>query len=261
MAKDEFIRKMGDELLEKLKNSPLFKERLLEDIKNGDVFPAIRNCYVDFYYKGGRLFVFDKHGFKTHKKYAVTPEDSLQNYVTEDHFNELASGTKSYVKDYKKIKENCKLYSGEEANGISSLYKYSYLRDEGIVLLDIEIALKSENEEKDTDRMDILLFDKKDAVLKFVEGKLYSNSEIRSNTYPEVVKQVGRYNVQIASKKASIIDAYSKYIEIVNWIFDLQLPLPLDIFPKTGFYIFGFDSYQRKLDLKENVIPKLNDQD
>ncbi|MBU0573888.1 MAG: hypothetical protein KKH83_05375, partial [Candidatus Margulisbacteria bacterium] len=168
------------------------------------------------------------------------------------------SESKSFLNDYSKIRDICGMYSGSESAGVSFLYKYSYLKEEApIILLDIEIAMDTDNDDKDTDRIDILLFNKKDKSLKFLEGKLYSNNEIRSTTSPKVIKQVKGYNVQIANKREEILTAYSNYINIVNEIFDLDLPRPSTISPETGLYIFDFDSYQLKHDLKEKILPKL----
>ncbi len=45
---------------------------------------AIRNGYIDFYHKGGRLFKFDKKGFQTHIKYAAVIEKDKKDYLTQD---------------------------------------------------------------------------------------------------------------------------------------------------------------------------------
>src|SRR5208282_6268144 len=84
----EFKRSLNDDTLNKLKNDePLFKKCLLPDIRSGEVFPAIRKDYIDFYYAGRRLFGYDKDGFKTHIKYASVLK-TKNPYIRE---NEIAT--------------------------------------------------------------------------------------------------------------------------------------------------------------------------
>jgi hypothetical protein len=55
--------------------------------------------------------------------------------------------------------------------GVSSLYhKHSYLSDNNIVVLDIEVSFESFNEEHSQDRIDILLYKKDTKTLQFVEA-------------------------------------------------------------------------------------------
>ncbi|MBU1864553.1 MAG: hypothetical protein KKH94_12910 [Candidatus Omnitrophica bacterium] len=247
---------------ENLKKELLFNDCLLPDINRGNVFPAIRNGYMCFYYEGQLLFRYDGE-FKTHIKFATTPGDATENYVSEKSF--LGNGQallKSFKEDYNKIKTNCKLYSkGSEAAGLSSLYKYSFARSkENIVVLDIEISFESQGESKNQDRVDVLLYNKKTKKLKFVEAKLYSNKEIRSKTTPRVVSQIKKYNRQIDSKQhADILPGYKKYICCMNDLFGIKIACPTGVLQRTGLYIFGFDAYQKKWDLDKKIVPQLKD--
>ena len=127
--------------------------------------------YICFYYRGSLLFKYKKE-FKTHIKFATTPDDSSENYVSEKSL--LGSNRallKSFKEDYNKIKTNCELYSkGSEAAGVAHLYQYSFVLNKGdIVVLDIEVSFESQDENKNQDRVDILLYSKKSNKLKFVE--------------------------------------------------------------------------------------------
>ena len=257
-----FIRNIKPDLLKQLKDHELFKNKLFNDIKNGKVFAALRNNRIDFYFKGGKLFSFNKNGLLTHIKYATTPEDEIGSYVTESEFSEKCGNSiKSFVSDYNKIKTNCELYSkGSEAACVSYLYsKYSFFSSAAdIVVLDIEISLKAdEDKNRNQDRIDILLYSKPDRALKFVEAKLYTNKEIRSETDPEVVGQIERYNSQIERKEGEICNAYGKYVEIMNDLFSLKIERPMKILPGAGLYIFGFDEDQSKGNLTKNIRPNL----
>ena len=121
----KFERKFEKSLINQLQNSDLWNNHLKEDFK--EVFLAVRNNDIGLYYKGGKLFGFDKNGFKTHFKFAAVIDNPDKNYLTENEINtqKLIS---NFSENYKRIKENCKLYSGVEAQGVSEIYhKYSYL--------------------------------------------------------------------------------------------------------------------------------------
>lgn len=260
--KNGFVRKLDKEIIQGLKNqSPLF-EQLLKDTKleKKAVFPAIRNNRIDFYFSGGKLFSYEKGEFSTHYKYASvlipTGEDP---YVKETQLNNLKK-IESYLEGYDRIKENCSLYAGVEAIGVSELYgKYSYLSNGNkVVVLDIEVAFRAEDEADDRhmNRVDILLFDTKTATLRFYEAKHYTNKEIWSqkNKRPPVVKQVERYERQIENNEAHILGTYKSYVEILNNLFDLTLPTPKKLEKNVGLLIFGFDKNQLNGRLEELIM-------
>jgi hypothetical protein len=273
---------MSSSLIGLLKGSAFFNSALLPDIKNGEVFSAIRNESIDFYHKGGKLFGFDKSGFYTHKKYAGlfdTASRKYKNYVSADEIMKY-HGITDMREIYQRVKEYCSLYSGVEASGVSNIYEsYSNINSkEGIVVLDIEIAFEelakeskilTENDEsaiqegleqrdslnageginrrKRTDRIDMLLIDKTGVKgkLRFVEAKHYTNSEIRSDSpTPEIINQLKKYDKQIKANRKIIIDQYKNYNLIMKDLFNVSLPNDLDIIDETKLIVFGFDKEQ-----------------
>jgi len=252
-----FERKLEKSLIDKLKNSDLWQKPLKEDCEEQNVFFAVRNNDIGLYYKGGKLFGFDINEFKTHIKYASVIDNADTYYLTE---KELA--TKKLISDFKgnydRIKDNCKLYSGIEAQGVSEIYhKYSYLSDENVVVLDIEISFEAVDKTsgKKQGRIDILLYNKEKQALKFVEAKHYSNPEIWSKTKPKVIGQINNYEKQIKKNKNEIITAYTNYIEAINAVFfDLKLPLPRTVEDKVSLLIFGFDDDQKKGRLQKLIL-------
>lgn len=231
----------------------LWSNKIKQDCKNQNVFLAIRNNRIDLYHKGGKLFTYDRNGFKTHLKYASVISSKGKDYLTEAELLDykLASDFKS---NYLRIKENCSNYSGIEDSGVSDLYhKHSYLSNSNVVVLDIEISFKSRNKEKKQDRIDILLFNKESKTLHFVEAKHFSNKEIWSTTVPKVIGQIKRYESQIAERKIEILSTYSKYIEIINRIFNISLPEATKIDDDVTLLIFGFDNDQKYGRLKELI--------
>ena len=248
-----FKRKLDKTIIDNLQNTNLWSEKIKKDCNRQKVFLAIRDNLIDFYHRGGRLFCFDKQGFKTHIKYASVIPKTGKDYLTEPELSDykLAADFKT---NYHRIKENCSNYSGIEAAGVSALYhKHSYLSDNNIIVLDIEVSFESFNEENTQDRIDILLYKKDTQTLQFVEAKHYSNSEIRSRTTPGVIDQVNKYESQILKRRTEILSGYTEYLKIVNNIFNISLPKPKTIEDKVILLIFGFDQDQKTGKLKKMV--------
>lgn len=255
----KFTRSFGQPLIESLRNQPLFIKKLQRDIEQGTVFPAIRKDQIGFYHKGGRLFLYDGKGkeFKTNAKYAVGAYLNLKGDVGIGDLKDIKVEDEFFVKGYERIKENCSLYAGEEADGVSQVYsKYSYATCKSdIVVLDIEATFSSS--ERKTDKIDLLLYDNKKKRLKFYEAKHFSNSEIWG-TEPKVINQIKRYEKQIKVSEDNIVKAYVDYINTVNKLFGLDLNKPKGIDTDVALLIFGFDNDQLKGSL-DNQIKKLRD--
>lgn len=244
-------RILDNTITKSLLGSDLWTDKIKNDCLNQNVFFTIRDNRIDLYHKGGKLFGFDSNGYKTHIKFAAVISKDKNNYLTEKELsNPKYLFATDFKKNYKRIKENCKHYSGLEALGVSELYhKYSYLSNSEIIVLDIEVSFQSLNKDKKQDRIDILLYDKKNKILQFVEAKHYTNPEIWSSKTPKVIKQIKRYESQIKDKQ-NIIREYSNYIKIINNIFNINLQSPKDINDKVTLLIFGFDSDQKQGKLK-----------
>jgi len=239
---------------DKLVKNNLWLNKLKKDCRNQSVFFTIRNNQIDFYHKGGRLFCFDNSGFKTHLKYASVITPKRKDYLTETELStyKLAS---NFEANYSRIKENCKKYSGIEALGVSNIYhKNSYLSNNNVVVLDIEISFESLNKENKQDRIDILFFNKSTRTLQFVEAKHFSNNEIWSKNTPKVINQINRYESQIEKRKIEILSEYKEYVKNINKTFGKSLLEPIDIDEKVTLLIFGFDNDQKKGRLNELVI-------
>jgi len=245
-----FKRNFNNKKIKKLKKKDLFKEKLNADIREGNVFPAVRHGKIGFYSNGSRLFKYERNKFSTHKKY-ISLLISKNDYLSEKDIKS-AEIRDNFLDCYEGIKENSKKYASVEAKGIADLYSdYSYVNnDEGVVVLDIEVNFKNENDNSkiQNDQIDILLYSLSDRSLKFVEAKEFSNKELwsKENTKPKVVDQINRYNRQIDNRNKEILEEYKEYIGIVNKLFDINLPLPKKVRSKCGLYIFGFGSDQRE---------------
>lgn len=249
-------RGLKKNITDKLAKNSLWLNKLEKDCRNQRIFFTIRNNQIDFYHKGGLLFCFDNNGFKTHLKYASVITPNGKDYLTETELStyKLAS---DFETNYLRINENCKNYSGIEALGVSNIYhKNSYLSNNNVVVLDIEISFESLNKENKQDRIDILSFNKLTKTHQFVEAKHFSNNEIWSKTTPKVINQINRYESQIKKRKIGILSEYKEYVKNINKTFEISLPEPVDIEKKVILLIFGFDNDQKTGRLKKLVIKK-----
>lgn len=250
-----FLRAFDTTGVSLLSENPLFRSKLMPDIMDGTVFPAIRGRYIDFYYKGGRLLKFRKE-FCTHKKYASIIR-SKGDYLTESDLQQNVELIRDFSEGYDSIKENCSLYQGVEAAGVSSVYhKYPYTQQLDIVVLDIEVSFEGIDDDRAQDRIDLLLFNKKTQTLRFYEAKHFSNKAIWStaNTPPRVTSQVFRYNKQLKKQEAQILSQYANYIRIVNELFGCDMPEPRQIDEKVTLLVFGFDRDQQQGRMKQLLV-------
>lgn len=248
-----FSRNLSSDLIDNLKNrEELFNKFLLPDIKKCDVFPAIRDNELHFYYKGGRLFKYAKNRFISHIKYAfVCPDCQKNGDINESALEKIERITK-FTDGYERIKENCAKYNEDsESEYVARLFKkYSVINNnpkDDIVLLDIEAAF-SNKESKTQDRFDIVLLNTKTNVLKVVEAKLYENPELHpsSASNPKVIEQIQRYEKKIKEKKDEIINAYSKYIQIMNDLFGTNINSKITLDEKVGLLYFCFNDATKK---------------
>ena len=254
-----FSRTVSQELIDKLKEEPLYLDHLLPDIQTGVVFPAFRNNRIDFYYQGSKLFSFDGN-FYTHRKYASLINLKTNNsYITENDLKESVSIKAFTGKDvYPLIKNNAELYLGNESHIVSKIYhqsSFAALTNNNIVVLDIEISFDArdlQNEDgkkkrdRKQDRIGMVIFDCANHILYFVEAKHFKNGELWSiaGTTPDVINQLNRYNTQINKQESKIISSYNNYIKMANQLFDKQISDVVSISPKTTLLVFGFDQKQ-----------------
>ncbi|NQU76021.1 MAG: hypothetical protein HQ546_06905 [Planctomycetes bacterium] len=265
MTDDErFSRAVDPVLVEDLKHERLFNDCLLRDIQSGDwktrVFPAIRRGRIDFYYSGGKLFSYSrKTRFTTHVKYASVLSGIDRTYVSESHLSS-ATVVNSFRKGYERIKANCAMYAGVEAQGLANAHKRSSFAvcNDDVVVLDIEVALMGRDDaweatpdwrpKAKSSRIDLLLYNKANGLLRFYEGKHYSNPELwaASGRKPKVVDQLRRYNSILARKerRSGILDAYVSCASTMNDLCGVNLPVPKDVEDSVVLFVFGYDSHQ-----------------
>jgi hypothetical protein len=252
---DKFVRNVDDGLINNLKAEPLWKNHLEPDCKKGEVFLAIRDKAIDFYYQGGRLFKYANNGFGTDLKYASVIDTNKEGLISENKLQEFEL-IKEFASGYSKIKDRCKNYANDEAKSVSSLYsKYSCVSGNNVFVLDTEIAFSSLQAGSTQDRIDLLLYDTGTKVLHFVEAKKLSDGRLVSRKIPEVIGQLERYSAQIQEREKEIVSQYCLYIDNLNTIFGIKLPHPQKVEKDPILWIFDFNTPEKegKLDpLKSN---------
>jgi len=259
-----FERSLDDASIQALMSTKLFNDYLRDDCQNGDVFPAIRRNRVDFYYRGGKLFSWENgkgKGFSTHHKYASVLCGQDKHYVTE---SQLKAPTVRLIKDfcegYFRIKENCALYSGLEATGVSALYhafSCANHKKHDVSVLDIEVAFANEDyssERSSSDRIDFVTIDVF-GKLRFFEAKHYSNrTSLRCDGgVPPLCAQLTKYDGYLQKFESVILESYVNHVNAIMKLFSVDIPMPKSIDPITRAIIFGFDNEQRGY-LNKNII-------
>jgi len=241
-----------EKLLEELNKQPLYDELLKND---ENVFMALRDNEIHFYYGGSRIYKFTKNGFFSHKEFCINTAEKNE-YINQNQLKSVNLIT-DIVLNYEPIKKNAIKYADIEDKGISNLFKQDYNSNKDIFLLDIEIALEN-------GRIDILLYNNKTQTLKFIEAKDYSNKELWSKigTKPKVSEQIEKYNDDLTKFYDDILEEYKKYILHLNNFFGLKINEPIKIIETTSLYMFGFDQNQKakieKLLKNDNSLENIN---
>lgn len=265
----EFKRKLhNDDIIERLKEEKIFKDKLIQDIKKGTVYPAIRENRLNFYYYKKLLFEYGDR-FITNSKFAFVPKEYKPTYVAD---GKEVGPIADFYDGYENIKERARLYASEEDKGVFNICRNGNVISNlpnGYIVLDVEVAFERETIEdnksiKKQNRVDILLYGIQERQLRFVEAKHFSNGEIKSTTIPNVVGQIKRYDEEIEKRNDEILDVYTEYIKSLNKIFgeimEMPIPTPMSILPKCGLIIFGFDDDQKNGRLQTSIENKIKEE-
>ena len=234
-----FVRKISSEFCDRLKGERLYQDHLLPDIREGKVFPAIRNNSVDFYFEGGNLFKYS-NSFRTRTIYSLVVSDGTSETISETDLPIKLIG--NFSEGYSKIKANCRRYhKNKESSYVARLYHgSSYLLEQhNTVVLDIEIALAGLETAREEDRIDFVLLNKRMKTLRFYEAKK------RDNTSIQVMEQIKTYERQVGEKKEEILRAYKDYAKSVHALFGFELCEPQRVDPKVPLIVFGISRRER----------------
>jgi hypothetical protein len=222
---------------------------LMRDLRSGNVFLAIRKEEVHFYYGGARLCYYKKGRVYTNNRYLgiFDSKKSKDIAIPDDWFTS---------EKYESLKENCKTYRPieSELSIVSQLFvEFSIaaddLPDQRARLIDIECRFPgAPDAEKSQDMIDCL-FITAGGILVFVEVKLSSSKEARSDGQrePKVASQLQRYRNQFGSRtlRDEVIKVYQGVNSTILGIMGREVQqhrMPSSLFKSVPLLIVGKSS-------------------
>jgi hypothetical protein len=246
--------------------------RKLADADAKDVFLAVRNDRLNAYAGGGSIAKVSWEGGKVHlevhEEYLTLPSpgssyvDLCGNAPTRSR--PVIGSVDDFADSLLGIQRRAALFSGEERKGENTV------ASRVPIVIDMEAAFNDVSQDDNPEllgeaktksgRIDLVVVTP-ECKLVFVEAKLYSNSEIRSTTFPLVCEQLSDYHSWLKSNSTEILSAYRQLLmcyQVLHGSFfskrrnaqplaavlaDLG-KLSVDLIPRL--LIFGFDEKQKK---------------
>ena len=206
-------------------NAALFA-RLKADVSGGEVFPAVRDNELHFYYKGGCLFKFVKGAFLRDINYEL--------------YSDNAEGLSPYEKAKKENENKFTNTAGIETERklLDRLYRHTFNRElkSKVVVLDVEVNLGG----KAVRKCDLVLLNTETNEITFVEGKVYSDDRVRSaiGYTPKVIEQVNIYSAALAEQRRNILVQYGEHIRIVNRLFGTSYKAPQKLIEPAKLLVY-----------------------
>ncbi|MCC9608620.1 hypothetical protein LOC68_09355 [Blastopirellula sp. JC732] len=259
MARYEFWDPSNSDRLQALKDNSLFRNRLLPDIKQGDVFPAMRKRKIDFYFRGRKLCSFDGGEFRANIAYLAAFEDRPKGEIKEEEFRNLRVCS-SFESGYPQIKKNIELHEQPESGGVFSLCRAHSLFNDSysgpVGVLDVELSIEALDNTRSQDRIDLVLFHGEQKELRFFEVKTFRNKEIWPNedNDVDVDRQIGRYRDQLTKRKSELLEGYQEYVSRMSFLLDVALPTPGSLDLEPDLLLIDFDGEQQKT-INEILLP------
>ena len=265
MDKTIFERGLDDEFVQELNNlyedPESYWRRFVDD---PDLFLAIRDNYVNLYYRGNSLLRLEwkpdnkRIVGQTHYKYLLKPSRKGSEYVEIKGGNaqlpkKVAELFSTTVTDLNALKRASRVYAGDEKTGVHQIVMQNAL------VLDLEIAFGGG---RSAPRIDLaaLQVTAEGATLVFYEAKHFSNPALRSSGDPEVLAQVENYSKLLKEHGQLLQDRYSAVCRNLSDLGGVREAtssahalreigeghLQLRIDPEPRLIVFGFDDDQRK---------------
>lgn len=253
---DEFVRALNDEY-----GKGGWWRKLVDD---RETFVAIRDNYVNVYYRGCSLLKLDLVGDhligSASYKYLLRPhmdDENIEIVDGEPQFQKYGDRT-FFVKDITGVddlKRAARPYAGEEKEGVHDII----LRNPGVVL-DVEVAVSDGNVAR---RMDLAAMHHVNGGIqvRFYEAKHFSNHELRAEGGdPQVIGQIRAYQQLLLEHPADIAESYRNVCGNLVRLHGIAERHPerhrlleeivegraeLDISTEPCLLVFGFDADQR----------------
>ena len=222
----QFTRSLNTDVLGKYLDEQIFFKNILKDVERGEVFFAIRDNQITFYYRGAQLCsIKGNENYTPRINSAYLPIartfTNEKKYLDEKEWKEIAGTEKNFSDIYKEIKLIIDESERPEGAQISSLYKFSPLSnqtDKNIILLDIESAFAesskhSSSGKKEVERFDTVFFDIKEKQLIVIEVKRLKDNRLQTD---EIHEQMNSYKNLIKTEKDIIVSQFNNSIEYYN---------------------------------------------
>lgn len=239
-------------------------------VDDQEIFLAIRENYVNVYYRGCSLLRLDwKAGAiigETHYKYLLNPSISKPYAKVDDGQVSLPGDTRSLflnsLDDLSGVKKAARPYAGDEKTAVHDILAANPN------ILDVEIAFGTGGTGK-TDpsapRVDFAAIQNsgEGAKIVFFEAKHFDNKALRASgdAKPDVVRQIEAYSGQLKEHRAAVIESYRRVCGNLRHLHGVPERHPhrhamiegladrsraLDVDEHPVLILFGFDEDQKK---------------
>ena len=227
---------------------------------------AVRDKSLNVYYRGQSLArVFVQTGrvmAEVHLKYLVDP--ATQRYATVDEagrirdqndHREIVIPTIGSFSDVRRLKAAASLYAGLEKEGVHELVR----ANTSVIDVEIAVSVPSKDGRTVARRIDLaLIAEGQDGpVLRFVEAKHFSNTELRARGHViPAVQQVVDYAAALRRHEAQVRASYQRVAENVLSLEGaafasrrsdalLAAKHGITVDPEPSLIVYGFDRDQR----------------
>lgn len=223
-------------------------QRIFDDIKSGDIFPAVRVDRLDFYHGGGVLFSFSGNSFKRNPDYDGNESEAKKGggAVAEQTYGKSFNGNYEFFKECNRKRFRSSANEDSERKFLDGFYGGTYkgYSFPSVCVLDIEVRINEEGNQKKCDMVLLGTEGGKNRIM-FVEAKLKGNSELRCavGRTPKVVTQVEGYTAQLNKHKEIIEQQYLNYLDVMSRLI-FKKPYNktcdgMELIPNAKLLIFG----------------------
>lgn len=203
-----FTRQFKNFDFQKMAHEEIYKF-IEPEINSGEIYPALRDNRIDFYYNGGCIYSYKNSGFSYNPEYF---NHSDSKYLMLNRQNDFINGDFSLRNFHEDLKTAITYKFShdkkKERSYLNSLYPYTYSKQGSAVkVLDIEVYI-------DQTKCDMVFWDTRTKSIQFVEAKLYDDKRLwkKGQVELDTVEQIQKYNKVNEKHYKNIISQYQNYI-------------------------------------------------
>ena len=235
-------------------------------VHDPDVFLAIRENYMNAYYRGCSLLKIELKDRaivgQIHYKYLLCPSTPNKYVKVEGgraNLDDMESWFLTDVNDIDSLKKAVEPYAGDEKTGIQDILKANFN------ILDVEIAFGKDESESGAPRLDFAALQQASGngvKVVFFEAKRFDDGALRKQDAekPEVVEQMATYQSKLCANRDAVIKSYCRVCSNLRSLHGVAERHPerhamlesvasgaaeLTIDEKPVLIVFGFDGDQK----------------